>query len=525
MRSSSKRPNLYLLGRQLRLLCLLLSVTSTCPAEQLSGLTLGQVLQATLSSNREVQIRNAQVKAAEGAILQAQGAFDTVMTLDLSKNSDRRLLTQSEKLTTPNQAEQHDNGAGLTAGFEKRLISGQTLIGNISTAYANDNISTQSGIPSQTTRKITFGLRMPLAKGSGTENAASATQKAAEFDWEESLAQKRFVLSQAIRDAVIAYWAYLSSWRELDLTRNAEQRAAELIEELRKLIAADEIPAADLDLALANHSERINARIAAEQSLLQARQILGQVMGMEAQKLSAMPPPSGDFPAANDDNQPLGHLPSLIDRALTRRGDWQAQAHRIAALRQRVAAAKDLTRPQVDLSVNVSSAGLREGASPGEAYSPYAGSFAGPSISTQLSIQFPFANQTAEGQLRQTSALLTEAEIRRAILQTQITAAVELTTADLQRSTESLRISGNIVQRYAKTFDNARIKRRLGAATLIDVINVEDRYFRAQIEDVQRRHNYASNVARLGHEVDALLRITGDGFEVREADFVQINAP
>lgn len=501
------------------------------------GLGLGQVLQMTLASNRDVQISQAQVERASGSVMQAQGAFDTQLTLDLLRSRDRTLLTEVGKLTFPGASQEQDNASGIAARLEKRLPLGAILSGSIASSYASNDLALRSGTPAQTTRKVVVGLSLPLARGAGEHNAALSAEQAAQLDWQAALAKKRFSVSLSVRDAAIAFWDYLASSRQLEIARRGEARTAALIEELRKLIAADEIPAADLDLALANHAERINARIGAEQSMLQTRQTLILAMGVAVPRLVGMAAPVGDFPAAQASamNMNPESLPVLVERSMARRGDWLALERQIEALRERVAAAQDLTLPQVDLSINLSSTGLREGSTLGDGYALYASPFAGPSISTQLNVKFPFANQAASGQLRQASAALTEAEIRREALRSQIATTVEATMGELTRSAESLRVSAEIVTRYAKTLENERTRRRLGTATLIDVINVEDRYFRALLDDVQRQRNHAVSVARLGHEVDALLRPVeatkagedspGSGFEVRETDLLRMNMP
>ena len=127
--------------------------------------------------------------------------------------------------------------------------------------------------------------------------------------------------------------------------------------------------------------------------------------------------------------------------------------------------------------------------------------------------------------MRQASALLSEAEIRRELLRADIGAAVEASSALVRRSAEALRGSAQIVERYAKTLEHERTRRRLGVATLIDVINVEDRYFRALLDDVQRRSTYAISLVRLGHEVDALVATAGDQFEVNLASFMRFALP
>lgn len=498
--------------------------TASALAQTVSGLSLNDAILVTLHGNRDVQISEAQVQIADALVQQAQGTFDPLLTLEARRNEDRRPLTQAEQFVTPVLTDLSGSGSGLDASVEKRLRSGPTLLGSAASTYLQNSTSRVLGLPSQTTRSIAFGLRVPLARGAGEGNAANSALKAGEQDLAAASAEKRYAVSLALRDAAIAYWEYSSRWRQLEITRSGEERTLGLLQELRKLVAADEVPAADIDLAQANHFERINNRIIAEQALLEAQQALGRSMGLTSQLQREIgqpltPPPAPEavttLPAVNQ----------LLDRALLRRGDWQAIERRVLALGERLAGSKDLTRPQIDLTLLVSSNSLQEGSSSSGVVNPLAGNAAGPSVAAILNFQLPLGNNTATGQVRQASALLSEAEIRRELLRADIGAAVEASSALVRRSAEALRGSAQIVERYAKTLEHERTRRRLGVATLIDVINVEDRYFRALLDDVQRRSTYAISLVRLGHEVDALVATAGDQFEVNLASFMRFALP
>jgi outer membrane protein TolC len=473
-----------------------------------AALSLAAALTATLVDNRDVQTAAVSVRGAEGAARQARGAFDPLVSLTAQRSRDRRLLSDAERLMTPDLGEQRANGAGLTARVERRLASGLTVFGSAQSTYVDDRLSHEFGIASRTTRALVLGVTVPLARGSGADNAASATLAAAERDGDAASQEARYQRSLALRDTAVAYWNYVSSWRQLEISRLGEGRTGELLQELKKLIAADEVPAADLDLALANHAERSNTRIAAEQVLLDARLLLARQMGLTTERQSAIGRPLDDFPSGADMSRPA--LDTLREQALAARRDWRAQEQRIAALRHRLAAARDQARPAVDLAINVSSNGLRENADVAASANPFVAPFAGPALMAQLSVQWPVGNQAGLGGIDILSAQLTAAEIRRQALKDDMDSAIEAQWAEVGRAVESLAGSAQIVDRYARTLDHERTKRRLGSATLIDVLNVEDRYFRALLDDVQRRRNLAVALVRLGHELDRLLIEPGD---------------
>src|SRR5690349_22165550 len=53
----------------------------------------------------------------------------------------------------------------------------------------------------------------------------------------------------------LAYWDYLARIRRLAISREAENRAVRLVEETRRLIAADQVPAAEIQLVSARSEE------------------------------------------------------------------------------------------------------------------------------------------------------------------------------------------------------------------------------------------------------------------------------
>ena len=88
----------------------------------------------------------------------------------------------------------------------------------------------------------------------------------------------------------------------------------------------------------------------------------------------------------------------------------------------------------------------------------------------------------------------------------------------MQRANDQLIESDAAVKTYAASLESERTKRRFGAATLIDVLNVEDRYNNALLAQVQAKQNYASTIAQFRFETGALLEREGDSYRTRVSD-------
>jgi len=65
------------------------------------------------------------------------------------------------------------------------------------------------------------------------------------------------------------------------------------------------------------------------------------------------------------------------------------------------------------------------------------------------------------------------------------------------------------------SLENERTKRRLGLATLIDTLNIEDRYNNALLAAVQARQGFASAIAQFRFETGTLLAREGDTYRAR----------
>lgn len=105
---------------------------------------------------------------------------------------------------------------------------------------------------------------------------------------------------------------------------------------------------------LASSSDRLRARISAEQALADARRNLALQIGLTPERLVDLPPPADDFPRYAGQplqlNAPIGYL---LDVALSRRADFAAAKQRERAARRRVDAARSGLKPQVDFSLGV----------------------------------------------------------------------------------------------------------------------------------------------------------------------------
>jgi outer membrane protein TolC len=487
-----------------------LSVSSARP------LSLETALRQALATNPGTQIRREDLEAAEAAVLQAQGIFDPVLGASVGRSRTLRPLRNDEIIAF--QALGYDlrnaqiqQTTTYQLGAARTLLNGTSLGAGFLVSSNVDSVQSAAGVPSQMTGAITFSVRVPLARNSGRATVG-AEFDAARAEVDAARAEIHHGNAVLVLESTLAYWDWVAKARRLEVTAAAERRVDDMIGEMKRLIASGEMPKADIELALASRAERIAQRVLAEQAVIEARRVLARLLGLPAERAAELGRPVDDFPPYRPASGST-HDTRLTERALDARADLQALRQREQAARFRAAAALHNIKPQVDLNFNVGYLGLAESAS---AWRPDRSleRSTGPALGAALSVQWPWNNSAAIGAQRSTAAQFNVVSIRLRDLQASIGTNIPVALASLERASIQGAAATEAVQRYEASVRNERLRRRLGTATVIDVITVEDRLTSALLTDVALRQNYASAIAQLRFEVGQLVQRDGEEYRV-----------
>lgn len=488
-----------------QLLVVLHAALAGVACAQDGGLTLPEAIRLALEKNPAILLQQTQSRAAAGTALQANAPFDPVLSASLGAQRDQRPLRADEQTRYPAAApEQTVQGENLRLGVDRQLQAGPQIGASYSYNAALDNLQSAQNIPLQATDKLAFSLRLPLQRNTGREaaaglNAAQTEARAARLDTEHAVAATVLSVAQG-------YWDWAARQASLRAARVAEERLARLVRETEKLVQADELPPAELNLVRASLIERGAARIAAEQRQLEARHALGRLLGLNAEQAHRLAPPVQALP---EQVGPAPDLPPLRLHALDERRDLQAARAREQASQARLEAAQSALRPQTDLVLSGYYAGLRENGRIGNG-TPLASHQSGPGVAATLVFQLPLGSSAVGGALEVATANLDLARLRRSALEDATSVALEQAHAALLTAATQLRRSSDIVERYRISVRNEETKRQLGSATLIDVLNIEDRLNNALLARLQYQQSYVNALAQLQFEAGRLL-LPGDG--------------
>jgi len=411
---------------------------------------------------------------------------------------------------------------GNMYSLSKQFLNGWTVTGGYGITSTVDNLNNllydiQNG-GRETTGKLSFSVTAPLLKNAGVDTVG-APLFAAQAQLEAARYNLVFTNAQTVLGATADYWSYLSARKNLDIAISAEENAKTLLDQVQKLIAADENPRSDIDLAVASRAERSANRIAAEQALIDTRRVLARQMGMPVDQMFKLPLPADDYPDFDVDKIDLTRdTERLVLLALDKRADLEANRQLKLAAGYLVTAARNNLKPELDLSAGGSYAGLAEGAHADAYERAYYTNRYGPSFNVSLSLTWPIGNSQARGAL--ISALAQESTAVITIRDLEATIASNVTTqvAGLKHSVQQLAESVEAVRRYTTAVQNELTKRQAGTATLLDVVNMEDRLVSAQLAEILARQAYAVAIAQLRYETGTLVRKDGNTFDVRIRD-------
>lgn len=479
-----------------------------------STITLTEAVRRALSANANVVVQEMQVRAEEGNVQQARGAYDTEGIVGGARESGSKPLKRADAADfatagLPERRADFVNSTNYNAGITRLLESGAQLDAGLTVSTSTSTLAALSG-PQQTTANLRFGIRVPLLRNAGGIQQ-STTLKARELERDASIEDLVHASATAVLAVVQAYWELAGRIERIEILKASEARAQALVAEITKLVAADQIPGAELDLAQASEAEKRAARVAEEQSFQTAWNALGRLLRAETNEVTNAGLAIEKLPAI--DKRAVQLTDAAISRkatAIERRGDVRAAHLRERSAYFQLIAAQDGLKPQVDLIAALTTHGLAEGTSSPtlDLTRPF------PSINVGVEMRFPFRNNVAQGTLLSRVAAHDQSVVRLHDLESSVGPVIVTAASALRRIVLRYQDTVAATSRYEIAVKNEYVKRRLGLATLIDVINVQDRLDSAHLLLLQLRQEYAVAIAQLLFENGELVTRDAEGYQV-----------
>jgi outer membrane protein len=472
-----------------------IGIGSALPASLPPGLSLAETVRLTLAHDPNVALGEAQVDSARGARLVAAGAFDAVVTQSVT----------AVETAKPGPGDGHELQSTLSVS--QPLRSGLTVTPSI------DLDRQDGGVPGSAPGNqgtVAFTLRQPLLRGRGrevvtaAEIAAERELTAAYLDQRQRIAERLFAVSSQ-------YWTAKANEQNLDILRIAERSSRELFETTRKLIEADQTPAAELVQVEANLAANESARLGGERALFEARQTLGREIGLTAEEIAALPSPADPFPTLTPSRETdPAAAAAWAAAARDHRDDLLAARERQAASAARLKAAENALLPGLDLVLAPSYTGLDAGSGIGPFFSPLVRNVPGLSSVISLSLSWPTANHRALGSRLQAEAALRQAALAGDLIGVQIGADVGTALEAVGKTAEQLARARDAVRLFERAVGNEEKKLQAGSSTLLDLFSQRDRLTAARQNEVSAALALALAILRLRLETGTLLAPGGE---------------
>jgi outer membrane protein len=482
------------------------------------GITLLQAVGLTVSLQPKISIQKEKVNNQAGVLQQNTGKFDVAVKTSLAKQVEKTPLTIEQQASYNNIINEYNSDTlTTTVGLEKEFRNGIKVGPNMKVYRLGsnlDNFFMFNSVPDNYS-SFNFTVNVPLLKGFGTD-VAGADEQAAGVNLKASRLDLTHTVSKSILATVQAYWNFLAAEKKLEIYRESEASANQLVENLKKLVAAKENAVTDLVQAQASLAEKSALRITAEQQLLDAQKNLGLAMGLKSQQVLALPLPSNAFP------QPV---PAIIAALASKqekylllaeeyRADLKALKEQEKAAQILLVAAQKNLKPQLNAVLGVGYGGLQESGSFRNYLQAVNHNTVGVNYSAALMFKYPLGNNTAKGNAAQKLAQKHQKRYQVDDLDRTIRSNVLVTLRALNRYSASLQKSRQSVAFYRRGYADEKVRFRMGVSTVIDLITVQNRLSSALLTEVDNQLAYANAVIRLRYETGTILVQKNDKYQV-----------
>ena len=350
-------------------------------------------------------------------------------------------------------------------------------------------------------------LDIPLGRGLGTRDTG-AQETSAKFDLEASLLTLRHTVSDSVLSTSLAYWQAVGARERLKLLIRNSRISNALVELTRELIRGGSLDIAPADLFEIQTTEA-NANVQAanaELQLVQAVQALGLSMGLDELEILDSPLPTENFPRVISREELV-----LLDRDLTaraaleRRADLAASVQLQKSKKTLLDAARLQLRPKVDFVFRGDLQSVDHGSPANHYVSAFAGRSPGPGFVASLNLDWAPANNAQKGVVLQQGAYLRQSVVRAYDLGRMITSNVILALASLDSSLRQIERADAEADFARRALEAARMRFKMGQVTILDTIQVQERYILALQDVISSRQLYAQSLVQLRFETATLL--------------------
>ncbi len=502
-------------------------------AAQEQTISLSDAIVKTLADNPGVKVETVRIEQSEGIVQQSAGEFDWYTFGSASyedKNSpvpyrvqenqqdlqdEKNLqIQQSEAImawigmpftptaliNNPISDEVEENIGIYSAGVTKKFRSGILITPSVSVFdYKND----YEVDPWEANSEVALEIVVPLLRGLGMENSGARELAAMSGLTATQQVSKQRIAAQVYTTAT-AFWNSMAAKQNVDILEDTVKRANELYELVELLIKTGELEPAMIHEAHGKLYQRQSNLQGGRSRAYQSSLSLAVAMGYGPEEIVSAPYPQGDFPVVEEETVfDQETMNTYIGQALRRRGDYLAAKTNIATEEILLVKAEDDIRPRLDLTMKTGYAGFDSGS--GHTLNSLSDNTSGPNFYVGIRGELPFYRDAARGEFAYQRGLVKEAALTAKQLSNNIASEVLAMIEQLQSAVKNYQLAIRSEKEYRNAADHTNYRVREGDASLTDLINIEDQYFRSRAARIEAEREYVNTLMKLHFVTGTLL--------------------
>lgn len=464
------------------------------------GVSIDAALSSALVNNLDVHLSAKSLLSQKNILKMAKADFDQKVTTTISQSRTYNPLSESSKPFYRGGKRVADSSE-YNINYERLLKSGTSLSHSINFDKTVDNAYSPEDSPNRT--RVSVGATFPINRGN-KRDIVTAHLDAIDLEIKSAQHYHIFTMSNVMSSTARAFWEYKGAIAQLEVYQDSVERARKLLEDTKILVEAHEVPKVELDALEAHLSEKIAVAINAQQAIVAYRQQLALAMGLSSDKITDISYPTCDFPKVDKQQLELLSSPKFVQIALNNREDLTAYYLLKLAAEKKHKQAKDNLKPEINFHVDAGYSGYVDGSGLGSRINSLHRNQSGLDVAGWVSYEWPGRNQSSRAQHESALIEIQKAELEIKKLSREIRSSVLVALSDAATSIRRLMEIERSLKLYRKAVESEKNKHTLGMATLLDVVQIEDRLTDSYIQRIYAQQAYAIAIAQLRHELGIL---------------------
>ncbi len=459
------------------------------------GHSVEDVLARAIDANPDVRSALLTVLASRQGTRATEEARGPVATASLN-GSYRESFAGTTDGVVRNNSQDVALGLGLSWTSDVGSVVSIDLSSSASwrTVNRDPGTSTSVSIGPNYQSQLLATFRQPLLRGGGRD-AVLATEREAQATERQTIAQQEVAVSAVVRDVLLAYWELWYAERALAVQVEAQSLAERQLAEAEQRVELGALAPAE--------ALRFRSSLASLRDSRRSAELLRTTRRIELARLLATSPTAIDVADTPPTTRPLGELRALLQTAESHSPDLVALAASVEAAEQRLRAARNQSRAQLDF---VASAGLltfwADDALPG---AQLPGGRPGFVATGGLELELPIGSSAQDARHEQASTLLASAELDHEAGIGLLRATLESRYEEVLAATERVPLATESASIAEQLAEAERGRLELGTTTTIALLEAQQTARESELGRLRAEVDTATAMHRLEHDAGILV--------------------